>query len=48
MYLARNMESLLEVGCGVFQQDRRRRFFVRIPYDSPLYHGDPYRFDAKR
>ena len=41
-----NMESLLEVGCAVFQHHRRRGIFVRIPFNSSLYHGEPYRFEA--
>lgn len=46
-YVSRqNMERLLEVGCAVFQQHRRRGVFVRIPFNSPLYHGEPFKFKA--
>ena len=41
----KNMERLLSVGCVVIQGDRKG-FFVRIPYNSPLYHGQPYQFDS--
>ena len=40
----KNMERLLSVGCVVIQKDRKG-FFVRIPYNSPAYHGQPYQFD---
>lgn len=37
----KNMERLLAVGCIVFQRNKRG-FFVRIPFGSPLYHGQPH------
>ena len=40
----KNMERLLFVGCVVIQSDHKG-FFVRIPYNSPLYHGKPYQFE---
>ena len=36
-----NMERLLHVGCAVVQRDKKG-FYVRIPFDSPMYHGVPY------
>ena len=36
-----NMERLLRVGCAVVQRDKKG-FYVRIPFDSPMYHGMPY------
>lgn len=39
-----NLERLLKVGCLVIQVSKGRAF-VRIPFDSPAYHGRPQQFD---
>lgn len=45
-YVSRkNWERLLRSGFAVIQQDRDG-FYVRIPLNSPLYHGQPYDFQV--
>ena len=41
----KNWERLLRLGVAVIQHDRNG-FFVRIPLNSPLYHGQPYQFNV--
>ena len=41
----KNWERLLRLGIAVIQRDRNG-FFVRIPLNSPMYHGQPYQFDV--
>ena len=45
-YVSRkNWERLLRLGIVVIQRDRNG-FFVRIPLNNPMYHGQPYQFDV--
>lgn len=45
-YVSRkNWERLLRCGCAVIQSDSKG-FFTRIPFDSPIYHGQPYKFEV--